>query len=91
MMTTLELIKKIEELKELEGLIKEAEAEVENLKNEIKAEMQNREEMRCGRYCIRYKDVATDRFDSKTFKVACPDIYRMYIKHTVSKRFTITG
>lgn len=90
-MNTLELIKKIEELKELEGLIKEAQEEVEAIKDEIKAEMQNMEEMRCGRYCVRYKNVATDRFDSKTFKSACPDIYRMYIKHTVSKRFTITG
>lgn len=90
-MTTLELIKKIEELKELEGLIKEAEAEVEKLKNEIKAEMEDKTEMRCGRYLVRHKDVASDKFDSKTFKVACPDIYNMYIRHTVCKRFTITG
>lgn len=90
-MNNLELIKKIEELKELEAIVREAEEEIEALKDEIKAEMENREEMKCGRYIVRYKDVSTDRFDSKTFKSACPDIYKMYIKHTVSRRFTITG
>ena len=91
MMNKKELIKKIEELKELEALIREAEAEVEALKDEIKNEMQNNEEINVGRYIVKYKSVSTDRFDSATFKNACPDVYNMYIKHTVSRRFTITG
>lgn len=90
-MTTNEMIKKIEELKELEALIRDAEAEVEALKDEIKTEMQNREEMNVGRYVVRYKSVSSDRFDSKTFKTACPDVYKMYLKHTVSRRFSIVG
>lgn len=91
MMNTKELVKKIEELKELEALIREAEAEVEALKDEIKNEMQNREEMNAGRYIVRWTNVSSSRFDSKTFKTACPDIYNMYVKQTVSKRFSITG
>ena len=87
----MELLKKVEELKELEALIKEAEKEVEELKNKIKKVMDKdkKEEISCGGYIIRYKEVSTDKFDSKEFKVNCPDIYKMYIKHTVSKRFTI--
>lgn len=90
-MNTNELIKKIEELKELEALIREAEAEVESLKDEIKNEMQNREEMNVGRYIVRYKVVETNRFDSKKFKDACPDVYKMYVNQTASCRFSITG
>ena len=91
MMNTNELIKKIEELKELEALIREAEAEVEALKDEIKMEMQNREEMNVGRYIVRYKVVKSDRFDNKKFKDDCPDVYKMYVMSTCSRRFTITG
>jgi predicted phage-related endonuclease len=91
MMTTIELMKKIEELKELEAIVREAEEEIEAIKDEIKAEMQSKEEMKCGRYCIKYKNVSSNRFDTTTFKTACPDIYKLYVKQTVSRRFTITG
>lgn len=92
-MTTMELRNKIEELKELEALVKEAEAEVEALKDELKAEMkkQHKEEMNVGRYIMRWKDVETNRFDSTMFKKAMPDLYNVYTRVTVSKRFTITG
>lgn len=89
-----ELVTKIEELKEIEALIKEAEAEAEKLKDEIKAEMlanQNAEQMNVGRYIVRWTIVSTDRFDSTTFKKSHPDIYKMYIKNTVSRRFSISG
>lgn len=92
-MTTVELRKKIDELKELEGLIKEAQKEVENLKEELKAEMltQQKEEIIVGRYTVRYKEVRSNKFDSKKFKEVCPDLYKVYSKIDVGMRFTITG
>lgn len=93
-MSVAELVSKIEELKELEALIKEAEAEAEKLKDEIKNEMlirNNVEEMNVGRYVVRWTIVSTDRFDSTKFKKSHPDIYNMYIKNTVSRRFSISG
>ena len=59
-----EIISKIEELKELEALIREAEAEAEKIKDKLKAEMteQNTEEMTVGRYVVRWKDVTSERF-----------------------------
>ena len=92
-MSTIEMLSKIEELKELEALIREAEAEVEKLKEEIKAEMtkQSKEEMSVGRYIVRWTSVSTDRFDSTTFKNAHPNIYKLYIKNTISRRFSISG
>lgn len=92
-MTTIEMISKVEELKELEALIKTAEKEVEALKDEIKRELteKNTDEVTVGRYTIRWTKVESDRFDSTRFKSAMPDIYDMYIKHTHSKRFSIVG
>lgn len=92
-MSVNELIKKIEELKELEALIKEAQEEAEALKEEIKKEMtsQNTDKMKVGRYTVHWTVTHTDRFDSTRFKGAMPDIYNMYIKHITSRRFSISG
>lgn len=90
-MTTNELKAKIEELKELEAIIREAEAEVEALKDEIKAEMCDKEEMNVGRYIVRWKSVVSNRLDTTALKKAIPDVYNMYVKQTESRRFSITG
>lgn len=92
-MSSVEIKAKIEELKELEGLIKEAEAEVEALRDEIKAEMQkqNKDEMMVGRYTVRWKNVQSQRFDSTAFKKVMPEVYNMYTRQTESMRFSITG
>lgn len=89
----MELVSKIEELKELEALIKEAQEEAEALKEEIKKEMtrQNTEKMKVGRYVVHWTVVHTDRFDSKAFQKSHLDIYNMYVKETVSRRFSISG
>lgn len=86
-----ELIRKIEELKTLEQLIKEAEEEAEALKDAIKAEMleQNAEEMIVGTHIVRWTTTLTNRFDSTAFKKALPDIYKAYTKQITSRRFTI--
>lgn len=92
-MSIVEIVSKIEELKEAEALIREAEAEVEALKDEIKREMtkQGKEEMVVGRYVVRWTSVLSKRFDSTKLKEVMPDIYNMYIKQTESRRFSITG
>jgi predicted phage-related endonuclease len=88
----MELEKKITALMELEELIKEAEAEAENLKDEIRAEMarRNTEEMRIGRYIVRWTSVVTNRFDTNTFKRINPETYKIYLKQTMSRRFSIS-
>lgn len=92
-MSTVDMISKIEQLKELEALVREAEKEVEALKNEIKAEMtkQNTEEMSAGRYIVRWKSVTSNRFDSTTFKQEMGELYNRYVRQTESMRFSITG
>ena len=92
-MNNIDFISKIEQLKELEALIKEAEAEAEALRGEIKAEMLNRniEEMQVGRYIVRWTSVLSNRFDSTAFKKVMPDVYKAYVKQVSSRKFTVSG
>ena len=89
---TAEERKKIEELKELEELIAEAQAEAEQLKDEIKAEMlkQNTEEMTVGKYIVRWTTVLNNRFDSTAFKRVMPEVYKAYTKQVTSRRFSVS-
>lgn len=86
-----EMEKKIETLREWESLLEEAKAEVEALKDEIKAEMlsRNTEEMTAGKYICRWTSVLSQRFDSTTFKKEHADMYKLYTKQTSSRRFSI--
>lgn len=92
-MSTVEMVSKVEQLKELEALIREAEKEVEALKDEIKAEMymRNTEEMPVGRYVVRWTSVVSNRFDSTAFKNDMKEVYNRYVKQTESRRFSIVG
>lgn len=92
-MSTVDIVSKIEQLKELEALVREAEKEVEALKDEIKAEMymRNTDEMEAGRYVVRWTSVLTDRFDSKAFKKEMAEVYDRYVRTTESRRFSIVG
>ena len=92
-MSTIEITSKIEDLKQLEALIEEAKAEAESIRDEIKAEMVNRdtEELEVGSHIIRYTSVLSNRFDSTAFKKVMPDVYKAYTKQTASRRFSISA
>ena len=91
-MSANEMTTKIESLRELEELIEEAKAEAETLRDEIKAEMLNRniEEMTVGQYIFRWTAILSNRFDTTGFKRAYGDLYKAYTKQTTSRRFTIS-
>ena len=86
-----ELISKIEELKALEELIKEAEQEAENIKDEIKNQMlaDGVEELTAGTHIIRWTTTLTNRFDTTSFKKKYDELYKAFTKQTTSRRFTI--
>jgi predicted phage-related endonuclease len=90
-MSTIEIQAQIESLRALEELIEEAKAEAETLRDEIKAEMLNRntEEMEAGQYIIRWTSVLSQRFDTTSFKKVYGDLYKEYTKQTASRRFSI--
>jgi len=86
-----ELISKIEDLKALEQLIKEAEEEAEAIKDSIKAEMleQGTEELTVGTHIVRWTTTLTNRFDTTSFKKKYDELYKAFTKQTTSRRFTI--
>ena len=88
-----ELISKIEALNEWEEIMEQAKAEIEAIKDELKAEMLARdtEELEAGQYIIRWTNVTTNRFDSANFKKNLPDLYKAYLKQSISKRFSISA
>lgn len=86
-----EITSKIEQLKEWEELLEEAQAQVEELRDIIKAEMLARdtEEMQCGAYIVRWTSVLTNRFDTTAFKKEHNELYKAFTKQIASKRFSI--
>ena len=90
-MSSVEIVSKIDQLKEWEALAAEAAAEIENLKDAIKREMDMRgvEEIEAGQYIARFTTVLTNRFDTTAFKREHGEMYRMYTKQTTSRRFSI--
>jgi len=92
-MSTIEIISKIESLKEWEALAEEAAAEIESLKDEIKRHMDTigAEELTAGTHIVRWTTVLSNRFDSTAFKKVMPDVYKAYTKQVTSRRFTISG
>lgn len=90
-MGTTEITTKVEHIKTLQTMIDELTAEMESVKDEIKSEMTARgvEEMTVSCFKVRYKEVASNRFDSTEFKKKYSELYDQYCKKTVSKRFSI--
>lgn len=90
-MGTQELTAKFREIKELQQLIEEAEAEMEALKDQIKAEMESRsvEELTADVFKIRWTTVKSSRFDTTAFRKAMPELAEQFTKDTTSRRFVI--
>lgn len=88
-MSTIELTNKIKELRELQALIEEAQAEAEAIKDALKAHMGESEELRAGEYKITWKTVTTARLDGKALRAALPEVAARFTRETASRRFTV--
>lgn len=84
-----EIEAKARELRQLQKLIEEAQAEVEAIKDEIKAVMGDSESITAGEYKITWKAVTTSRLDSTALKKALPDVAERFTKTTTSRRFIV--
>lgn len=88
-MSTSEIESKIRELRQLQALIEEAQAEAETIKDQIKAHMGQAEELRAGEYRITWKSVTSSRLDSKALKAAAPELVERFTKTTTTRRFCV--
>lgn len=84
-----ELEAKARELRQLQALIDEAQAEAEALKDQIKAAMGDAETVQAGEYKITWKPVKSSRIDTAALKKAMPDVAQAFTRETTTRRFCV--
>lgn len=84
-----ELEAKCRELRQLQALIEEAQAEAEAIKDTLKAAMGDAEAVQAGEYKITWKAVKTARIDTTALKKALPDVAERFTKETTTRRFCV--
>ena len=84
-----ELESKCRELRQLQALIDEAQAEADAIRDAIKAAMGASESMNAGEYKITWKSVTSARIDTSALKKALPDVAERFTKETTVRRFSV--
>lgn len=88
-MSIKELESKARELKELQRMAEELTAEMDAIKDAIRAAIGDREEVTAGAYKITYKAVNSSRLDTTAIRKELPEIAQRYSKHSTVKRLVI--
>ena len=89
-MSISEMEVKARELRQLQALIEEAQAEAEAIKDAIKAAMGDSESVQAGEYRITWKAFTSSRIDTSALRKALPDVAERFTKETVTRRFMIS-
>lgn len=86
-----ELSRKIKQLRRLRMEQEELSAQIEALTDDLKQIMSAQEvdELAGFDFKITWKPVTTNRFDSRAFKTAMPELYNRFITTTTTKRFLV--
>ena len=84
-----ELETKCRELRQLQALIEEAQAEAEAIKDAIKAHMGDSDTAYAGEYKITWKPVTSSRIDTAALKKALPDVAQAFTRSIETRRFSI--
>lgn len=82
---------RVKKLQELEAQQKELEAAADAIRAELKADMEEKglDELKTQNFILRWKEIISNRLDSKALKAALPDVYGQFCKASTSRRFTI--
>jgi len=88
-MSMIEIEKKVRELRQLQALIEEAEQEAEAIRESIKTQMGENEELYAGEYKITWKVIVSSKLDTAALKKALPDVAERFTKETKFRRFCV--
>ena len=88
-MSIKELEAKALELKELQRMQEELEAEITATQDAIKAAMGDREEITAGVFKITWKPVTSSRLDTTAIKKELPELAERFTKTTTTRRFLV--
>ena len=85
------LLNRIKKYKDLEAQRTAIEKEMEALKADLLADMQEKglEEQKAGNWVIRWTKVLTNRLDSKALMAELPELAARFTRQTESRRFSI--
>ena len=84
-----EMEAKARELRQLQALIEEAQAEAEAIKDALKAAMGDSERIQAGEYKITWKAVTSSRIDTTALRKALPDVAERFTRETTTRRFCV--
>ena len=88
-MSVMEIENKVRELRQLQTLVDEAQAEMEAIKDQIKAHMGDTEELRAGEYRVTWKVVKSSRLDTTALRKALPDVAERFTRESTVRRFSV--
>ena len=88
-MSISEIESKVQELRQLQVLIEEAQAEAEAIKNALKAHMGDSETLHAGEYKVTWKTVTSSRLDTAALRKAIPDIAAAFTRTVSTRRFCV--
>ena len=89
-MSITEMESKVRELRSLQNLIEEAQAEAEALKDAIKAAVGDSESIQAGEYKVTWKAVTSARLDAVALRKALPDVAERFTRETTVRRFLVS-
>lgn len=86
-----ELENKVNQLRELRRMQEELAAEIAATEDELKAYMaaNNADTLHGPSFKITWKEVTSNRLDSKALKVAAPTIWEQFTRQTTTRRFIV--
>ena len=90
-MSMTELLPLVEQYREAQQLAEQAKAEMEALKDQIRAEMvaRNTERLDVGTHRVTVQTITTRRLDSKALQAAMPELAQRFTVTTTGTRFVI--
>lgn len=88
-MSISEIESKVRELRQLQILIEEAQAEAETIKDALKAHMGDSEELHAGEYKVTWKTMTSSRLDTAALRKAIPDVAAAFTRTTTTRRFCV--
>ena len=82
---------RIKKLSTLEEQIAQLQEQVDAIKGELKADLEEKglDELKTKNFLIRWKEIVSNRPDSKALKAAFPEIYSQYCRPTSNRRFMV--
>ena len=82
---------RVKKLQAIEAQQKELATQADAIRAELKAALEEKgvDELKTKNFILRWKEIISNRLDSKALKAALPDVYGQFCRTSASRHFTI--